>query len=80
MRRLQAEKLLITKPYRPISLTSKGSKLADEVRRRHVIVVEFLMALGVDKQTAEIDSEGIEHHVSPKTLTAMKRFLKNVRS
>jgi DtxR family manganese transport transcriptional regulator len=36
----------------------------------------FLISLGVDRTNAEIDSEGIEHHVSSKTLDAMKRFLK----
>jgi len=33
------------------------------------------LAIGVSPQTAEIDSEGIEHHVSAETLKAMQRFL-----
>ena len=76
VRRLQSEKLLTTEPYRPIELTSEGTKLANRVRQRHQIVFDFLMSIGVDQRTAEIDSEGIEHHVSPKTLAAMRRFLK----
>ena len=43
---------------------------------RTPIVLAFLIALGVDKKNAEIDSEGIEHYVSSKTLKAMKDFLK----
>lgn len=74
--RLKEERLLQTQPYRPIELTAKGAKLAVKVRERHNVVLEFLIAIGVDKQSAEIDSEGIEHHVGPKTLAAMKRFLK----
>ena len=74
--RLQKEGLLETAPYKPITLTTKGRKLADRVRKRHEVVLEFLLALGVDKKTAQIDSEGIEHHVSEKTLAAMKKFLK----
>jgi len=35
----------------------------------------FLIELGVDEANAEIDSEGIEHHVSSKTIDAMKDFL-----
>jgi DtxR family manganese transport transcriptional regulator len=31
--------------------------------------------LGVSKRTAEIDAEGIEHHVSEETLRRMKKFL-----
>ncbi len=76
VRRLQDEKLLSTEPYRPIVLTTSGAKLAAYVKKRHEVVLEFLVAIGVDQRTAEIDSEGIEHHVSPKTLAAMKKFLK----
>jgi len=74
--RLQKDGLLETAPYKPITLTTKGRKLADRVKKRHEVVLEFLLALGVDEKTAQIDSEGIEHHVSEKTLAAMKKFLK----
>ncbi len=76
VKRLQREKLLTTAPYRPIELTAKGKRLANRVRQRHEIVLEFLLAIGVDRTTAEIDSEGIEHHVSPVTLKAMEKLLK----
>ena len=69
--RLQKEGLLATKPYQPIELTPKGRRLAAKCRQRHDIVYQFLRAIGVDKETAAIDAEGIEHHVSPATL---KRF------
>lgn len=75
VKRLQGEKLLSTAPYRPIELTAKGKRLANRVRERHEIVLDFLMAIGVDRTTAEIDSEGIEHHVSDVTLKVMKEFL-----
>ena len=76
VKRLQEKRLLETQPYQPIQLTARGAKLAAQVRERHEIVLKFLIAIGVDKQSAEIDSEGIEHHVGSKTLAAMKRFLK----
>ncbi|MEZ6095810.1 MAG: manganese-binding transcriptional regulator MntR [Pirellulaceae bacterium] len=72
--RLQAEGLLNTRPYYPIELTSEGEQLARESQERHKIVFDFLLALGLDVKTATIDSEGIEHHVSKKTLAAMKNF------
>jgi DtxR family manganese transport transcriptional regulator len=37
-------------------------------------VVSFLQSLGVDREVAEVDAEGIEHHVSESTLEAMRRF------
>lgn len=76
VKRLQEEHLLNSQPYRPIELTAQGAKLARRVRERHAVVLNFLIAIGVDKRSAEIDSEGMEHHVGPKTLAAMKRFLK----
>ena len=66
--RLQKEGLLLTEPYQPITLTAKGKRLAMKCRQRHEIVYRFLLSIGIDQQTAAIDAEGIEHHVSPKTL------------
>ncbi len=75
VKRLQAAGWLTTKPYYPIELTAEGRRLAVQSRLRHQIVYDFLIALGADAQTAAIDSEGIEHHVSKTTLDLMKRFV-----
>ena len=72
VKRLEREGLAATEPYRPIELTPKGRKLAKHCRDRHDIVYRFLLAIGVEKRTAAIDSEGIEHHVSPKTLARFR--------
>ena len=74
--RLQRDGYVSTKPYRAIFLTPGGSRLADECRQRHATVVAFLQSLGVSAKAAELDAEGIEHHVSPETLAALERFLK----
>jgi DtxR family transcriptional regulator, manganese transport regulator len=71
--RLQRDGYIATQPYRSIFLTEKGSRLAEESRRRHEIVVAFLRSLGVPEEIAQTDAEGIEHHVSPETLAAFKR-------
>lgn len=75
--RLKNEGLLLTEPYRPITLTASGKRMARASRKRHEIVYEFLLSLGIDEQTAAVDSEGIEHHVSEATLKAMKRHLES---
>jgi DtxR family manganese transport transcriptional regulator len=75
LKRLQDMGLVIQEPYRPISLTGEGWQMAETGRRKHQIVERFLLALGVGEETARIDSEGIEHHVSDETLRAMGRFL-----
>ncbi|MBU1211032.1 MAG: manganese-binding transcriptional regulator MntR [Alphaproteobacteria bacterium] len=75
IQRLQRDGLVTTKPYRSIFLTDAGRDLAVQSRKRHDIVREFLMALGVDAETADIDAEGIEHHVSDDTLKAFAKYL-----
>lgn len=36
--------------------------------------MRFLRVLGVSAETAEIDAEGLEHHLSEETLKAMRKF------
>jgi DtxR family manganese transport transcriptional regulator len=74
--RLQRAGFVNTKPYRAIFLTNAGNELADECKRRHETVVEFLHSIGISEKIAEMDAEGIEHHVSPETLAAFERLLK----
>ena len=74
--RLQRAGYVNTKPYRAIFLTDMGGKLADECKSRHQTVVSFLRSLGIAERIAEMDAEGIEHHVSPETLAAFERLLK----
>jgi DtxR family transcriptional regulator, manganese transport regulator len=73
--RLQRDGYVRTQPYRSIFLTDKGTRLAEASRRRHDIVVEFLRSLGVPEAIAHTDAEGIEHHVSPETLAAFRRYV-----
>ena len=75
LKRLQEGGLVTQEPYRSIFLTGDGWKMADDGRRKHKIVEAFLLALGISDETARMDSEGIEHHVSEETLRAMARFL-----
>ena len=73
--RLQRDGYVSTQPYRSIFLTDQGKRLAEASRRRHDIVVEFLRSLGVPEAIAQTDAEGIEHHVSPETLAAFRRYV-----
>jgi DtxR family manganese transport transcriptional regulator len=75
IQRLQREGLVTMQPYRSIFLTEEGKALAASCRARHVLVHDFLVALGVPEDVAETDVEGIEHHVSQETLAAMRKYL-----
>lgn len=80
VQRLERDGLVATEPYKPIELTAKGRRLAKHCRERHEIVYRFLLAIGVDPATAAIDSEGIEHHVSPETLERLREITESGRS
>lgn len=73
--RLQREGLVRSAPYRSIFLTSSGQKMAEWSARRHALVVAFLRKVGVNPADAERDAEGIEHHLSDATLTAINHFV-----
>lgn len=72
--RIKEEGYIETEPYRSIFLTDKGADLAARCKKRHGIIVDFLMKLGVPKETAEFDAEGIEHHISAETLDIFRKF------
>lgn len=72
--RLKEDGYVDSQPYRSIFLTDKGRALARACKARHQIVLDFLIRLGVDPETAEFDAEGIEHHISDQTLAIMRSF------
>ncbi len=74
IQRLQNQGFIKREPYRSIFLTVKGQKIASISKKRHNTVLKFLINLGIDKKTASADAEGIEHHVSDKTLKKMEKF------
>ena len=77
--RLAAEGFVSRKPYRGVFLTEAGRRVANESRERHQIVEAFLRSLGVSAETARIDAEGIEHHVSSETLDAFRKALESAQ-
>lgn len=73
--RLNKEGLVSNKKYRSLFLTEEGEELARRCKERHQIVVNFLKAIGVSDQVAEMDAEGLEHHVSEETLRVFQKFI-----
>lgn len=74
--RLNREGFVTNRPYRSLFLTEQGQTLAESCKARHEVVVGFLKAVGVSARTAELDAEGVEHHISAETLKAFATFLK----
>ncbi|HWP78285.1 MAG: iron dependent repressor, metal binding and dimerization domain protein [Thermoproteota archaeon] len=66
--------------YRGINLTTKGTNLADAIRQKHSILLEFFEILGIEHETANQDVEGIEHHLNPRTIKQLRKFLTYLKS
>ncbi|MBQ7378302.1 MAG: metal-dependent transcriptional regulator [Clostridia bacterium] len=56
-----------------ITMTSKGEAFAEQLYERHTVLTKMLMALGVDEETATEDACRIEHVISDKSFTAVKK-------
>ena len=54
--------------YHRINLTEKGKNVAEGIRQKHGILLEFFEILGIEYGMANQDTEGIEHHLNPETI------------
>ena len=58
-----------------ITLTDKGSAIANKIYERHIVLTEHLKQLGVDAKTAEEDACRMEHVISDSTFKALKEHV-----
>ena len=79
MKRLDEKGLLKYEKYRGMTLTEEGETVARRIIKRHGILEDFLGLVGVDKETAYNDVEGMEHHISPQTLRAIQQIIVELR-
>jgi Mn-dependent DtxR family transcriptional regulator len=75
LKRLEENRFLEYEKYYGINLTSKGMQIADGIRQNHGILLEFFEILGIEYETANQDTEGIEHHLNPKTIKQLRKFI-----
>lgn len=76
VQKLSRDGFLKSEKYGGIVMTENGRATARDMQRRHQLLRKFLMRLGVDRKTADADAEGMEHHVSRKTLRCIDKLLK----
>lgn len=62
-----------------ITLTEKGESIAETMYERHTIISDWLIRLGVDKETAAEDACRMEHVISKNSFEAIKRNLKSIQ-
>ena len=75
IKKLDAEGFLEYEKYYGINLTEKGQRIAEMIKQKHGILLEFFEILGIGKEIANQDAEGIEHHLNPKTIRQIRKFV-----
>lgn len=71
LNRLARDGYIMRDPDHGVLLSASGERLGEASRARHRLVVAFLESLGVPREVAAVDAEGLEHHLSPITLERM---------
>ena len=62
-----------------ITLTAEGREIANTMYERHVAISDWLIFLGVDPKTAVQDACKMEHDMSEKSFTAIKKHIENLK-
>lgn len=76
MRRLHSTGYLDYEKYRGVRLTDQGKIVAENIKKKHELLTEFFKLIGVREDIANLDAEGIEHHLHAETLEKLEQFLK----
>ena len=61
-----------------LSLTEKGEETAKKICERHTLLTEYLIKIGVDRETATKDACKMEHHISETTFKAFKQHIEKI--
>lgn len=65
----------IVKENNNIELTKKGKSIANKTYKKHKLLKDFFIKLGVSEKTAENDCCQIEHVISDETIKQIKEFM-----
>lgn len=76
LKRLSQDGYINYEKYRGISLSREGAVVAEGVSKRHGMFSDFLEMIGVDKDIANRDAEGIEHHLNQNTARKLEEFIR----
>ncbi len=62
-----------------LSLTAHGKETAEKIYERHTMLTQFLVGLGVKRETASEDACKIEHVISDETVEAIRHYIESNR-
>ena len=58
-----------------IILTDAGREIAEKIYARHTLITNFLISIGVDKETATEDACKMEHGISDASFEAIQKLV-----
>lgn len=76
LKRLHGQELITDTKSKHIELTTEGRNMALKASEKHALVRQLLITLGVSDAQADADAEGVEHHLSTESISAISQFLK----
>lgn len=77
MKNLRARGYIVMDDDGYITLTESGQKIAETMYERHILLSDWLIALGVDGDTAVNDACRIEHVIGEQTFAAIKKHIES---
>ena len=75
---LKAGEYITTDEDGHITLTQSGLETAEKIMRRHDLLTQLLVSLGVDQQTAAADACKMEHVISDASFEAIHNHMKRM--
>ena len=80
LQKLDEKKYIEYEKYHGINLTTNGKQVADSIRRKHSILLEFFEILNIGQEIANQDTEGLEHHLNSKTTRQLRKYITFLKS
>lgn len=74
IQRMDSEGLVAYEKYRGVILTEEGETIARAIVRRHESLADFFNLFGLEESAIYDDIEGMEHHMSAPTLSAIQEL------
>ncbi len=75
MKNLREHNYIVMDKDGHITLTASGMEIAQRMYERHTVISDWLVSIGVDRETAIEDACKIEHVISTDSFAALKKHI-----
>lgn len=80
MKNLKEAGYIVINSKGEIELTENGSKIANRIYERHILLTNYFIKHGVPEEIAKLDACRIEHDLSDETFEAIKKHVLKAES